>query len=54
MTSVLSIPRSAGLGDRYRVPHGSAPLRFAWVHGVLGWDELHSVGIEPNGTLIVY
>ena len=41
MTSALSIPRSAGLGDRY-------------IFAVLGWDELHSVGIVPNGTLIIY
>ena len=38
----------------YRVPRGSASIRFAWGHAVFGWDELHRAGIEQNGSLIIY
>jgi hypothetical protein len=38
----------------YRVPRGSASLRFAWGHAVFGWDELRRAGIEQNGSLIIY
>lgn len=38
----------------YRVPHGSAPPRFAWGHAVVGWDELRRAGLEQNGSLLIY
>jgi hypothetical protein len=41
-------------GNVYRVPRGSASLRFAWGHAVYGWDELRRARIEQNGSLIIY
>ncbi len=49
------IENGNNLFDRniYRVPR-SAPLRFAWGHAVLGWDELSRLGLEKNGSLVLY
>jgi hypothetical protein len=38
----------------YRVPRGSASIRFGWGHRDFGWDELRGAGIEQNGSLITY
>jgi hypothetical protein len=54
--NALTIETGNNLFDHnvYRVPQGSAPLRFAWGHAVFGWDELRHAGIEPNGSLVIY
>jgi hypothetical protein len=54
--NALVIEGGNNLFDRnvYRVPRGSAPVRFAWGHAVFGWDELRPAGLEQNGSLIIY